>query len=148
MRGSLRLHSGQYDCIAYEVESYNCAVIKAFAGALEIRDAETHGHSERVVRFSLQLGRELGLGGTQLRSLELGALLHDIGKMAMPDAILRKPAKLTDEGWIRMRQHPLLGQRMLRGMKFLEGASVVVAQHHENGTAPAILSACSAKRLI
>ena len=131
MRGSLRLRSGQYDRAVYDVESQNRAVIKALAGALEIRDAETHGHSERVVRFSLRLGRELDLGGAQLRSLKFGALLHDIGKMAVPNAILRKPTKLTDEEWVKMRQHPLLGQRMLRGMKFLEGASVVVAQHHE-----------------
>jgi HD-GYP domain-containing protein (c-di-GMP phosphodiesterase class II) len=64
-------------------------------------------------------------------SLEFGALLHDIGKIGVPDAILRKPAKLTEEEWVRMRQHPLHGQQILGGIGFLEGAARVVAQHHE-----------------
>ena len=105
--------------------------LKALVAALETRDLETHGHSERVVNFSLRLGRELGLSGEQLRSLEFGSLLHDIGKIGVPDAILRKPAKLTEEEWERMREHPLHGQRILRGIEFLEGAARVVAQHHE-----------------
>jgi HD-GYP domain-containing protein (c-di-GMP phosphodiesterase class II) len=105
--------------------------LKALTAALETRDAETHGHSERVVTFSLRLGRELGLNREQLRSLEFGSLLHDIGKIGVPDAILRKPAKLTDEEWVKMREHPLHGQQILREILFLEGAARVVGQHHE-----------------
>ena len=105
--------------------------LQALTAALETRDAETHGHSERVVTFSLRLGREYGLTGPQMKALEFGSLLHDIGKIGVPDAILRKPAKLTDEEWVRMREHPLHGQQILRGIKFLEGAAKVVAQHHE-----------------
>ncbi|HEV2862236.1 MAG TPA: HD domain-containing phosphohydrolase [Pyrinomonadaceae bacterium] len=105
--------------------------LKALTAALETRDAETHGHSERVVNFSLRLGRELGLDAERLRSLEFGSLLHDIGKIGVPDAILRKPAKLTEGEWIKMREHPLHGQRILLGIEFLEGAARVVAQHHE-----------------
>jgi response regulator RpfG family c-di-GMP phosphodiesterase len=105
--------------------------LKALTAALETRDLETHGHSERVVNFSLRLGQGLGLGEEQMRSLEFGSLLHDIGKIGVPDAILRKPAKLSDEEWVRMREHPLHGQKILRGIEFLEGASRVVAQHHE-----------------
>lgn len=105
--------------------------LMALVAALETRDTDTHGHSERVVNYSLRLGRELGLDKDQLRSLEFGALLHDIGKIGIPDAILRKPSPLTDEEWVQMRQHPELGQRILAGIKFLEGASRVVAQHHE-----------------
>jgi putative nucleotidyltransferase with HDIG domain len=105
--------------------------LKALTAALETRDLETHGHSERVVNFSLRLGRELGLDAEQMRSLEFGSLLHDIGKIGVPDAILRKPAKLTEEEWVRMREHPLHGQKILRGIEFLEGAARVVAQHHE-----------------
>ena len=105
--------------------------LKALAAALETRDRETHGHSERVVSFSLRLGRELGLNDEQLRALEFGALLHDIGKIGIPDMILRKPAALTDEEWTTMRQHPALGQQILRGISFLEGAARVVGQHHE-----------------
>ncbi|MFL6334167.1 MAG: HD-GYP domain-containing protein, partial [Pyrinomonadaceae bacterium] len=105
--------------------------LKALTAALETRDSETHGHSERVVNFSLRLGQELGLDAEQLRSLEFGSLLHDIGKIGVPDAILRKPAKLTEEEWVRMREHPLHGQKILCGIEFLEGAARVVAQHHE-----------------
>jgi HD-GYP domain-containing protein (c-di-GMP phosphodiesterase class II) len=66
-----------------------------------------------------------------MKSLEFGSLLHDIGKIGVPDAILRKPAKLTSEEWIKMREHPLHGQQILREIRFLEGASRVVGQHHE-----------------
>jgi putative nucleotidyltransferase with HDIG domain len=107
------------------------STLRALTSALETRDAETHGHSERVVTFSLRLGREYGLGAAEMKALEFGSLLHDIGKIGVPDAILRKPAKLTDEEWVRMREHPMHGQQILRGIKFLEGAAKVVAQHHE-----------------
>jgi len=107
------------------------STLQALTAALEARDAETHGHSERVVTFSLRLGSEYGLNSAQMKALEFGSLLHDIGKIGVPDAILRKPAKLTDEEWIRMREHPMHGQQILRGIKFLEGAARVVAQHHE-----------------
>lgn len=107
------------------------STLHALTAALETRDAETHGHSERVVTFSMRLGREYGLTVPQMKALEFGSLLHDIGKIGVPDAILRKPAKLTDEEWVRMREHPTHGQQILRGIKFLEGAARVVAQHHE-----------------
>jgi HD-GYP domain-containing protein (c-di-GMP phosphodiesterase class II) len=71
------------------------------------------------------------LDAEQTRSLEFGSLLHDIGKIGVPDAILRKPGALSESEWVRMREHPLHGQRILRGIEFLEGASRVVAQHHE-----------------
>jgi response regulator RpfG family c-di-GMP phosphodiesterase len=112
-------------------ESAYRMTLKALVAALETRDAETHGHSERVVSFSLRLGRELKLSAEQLRSLEFGSLLHDIGKIGVPDAILRKPAKLTEEEWVLMREHPLHGQKILGDIEFLEGAARVVAQHHE-----------------
>ena len=107
------------------------STLKALTAALETRDSETHGHSERVVSYSLRLGREYGLNSEDMKSLEFGALLHDIGKIGVPDSILRKPAKLTEEEWVRMREHPLHGQQILRGIEFLQGAARVVAQHHE-----------------
>jgi cyclic di-GMP phosphodiesterase len=113
------------------VENAYRSTLQALTAALETRDAETHGHSERVVTFSMRLGREYGLSAAELKALEFGSLLHDIGKIGVPDAILRKPAKLTDEEWVRMREHPSHGQQILRGIKFLEGAARVVAQHHE-----------------
>jgi putative nucleotidyltransferase with HDIG domain len=111
-------------------EAYR-STLKALTSALETRDSETHGHSERVVTYSLRLGRECGLTSEQMSALEFGSLLHDIGKIGVPDAILRKPAKLTEEEWVRMREHPLHGQQILRGIQFLDRASRVVAQHHE-----------------
>jgi putative nucleotidyltransferase with HDIG domain len=107
------------------------STLKALTAALETRDSETHGHSERVVTYSLRLGREYGLSSEEMKALEFGSLLHDIGKIGVPDSILRKPAKLTEEEWVRMREHPLHGQQILRGIEFLQGAARVVAQHHE-----------------
>ena len=112
-------------------ESAYRLTLKALVAALETRDLETHGHSERVVNFSLRLGQELELSTEQMRSLEFGSLLHDIGKIGVPDAILRKPAKLTEEEWVLMREHPLHGRKILGGIPFLEGTARVVAQHHE-----------------
>ncbi len=114
-----------------EIENSYRMTLKALVQALETRDSETHGHSERVVTFSLRLGHELGLDKDALRNLELGALLHDIGKIGVPDAILRKPAALTPEEWDKMRLHPQHGQTILRNIPFLEGATQLVAQHHE-----------------
>lgn len=114
-----------------QVENSYRITLKALVQALETRDFETHGHSERVVTFSLRLGYELGLDKDALADLELGALLHDIGKIGVPDAILRKPAKLNEEEWDKMKLHPLHGQKILRNIKFLEGAAKIVSQHHE-----------------
>src|SRR5437588_3950497 len=127
----IRQRTSELDRALDSLEDAYRMTLKALIKALETRDSETHGHSERVVAFSLRPGRELGLGEDQLRSLEFGSLLHDIGKIGVPDAILRKPARLTDEEWSEMRRHPLHGQQILSGIEFLEGASRVVAQHHE-----------------
>ena len=83
------------------------------------------------MRFSSLLGRELGLNPAQMKSLEYGSLLHDIGKIGIPDAILHKPGRLTTKEWLRMREHPLLGLKVLNGVGFLDKASLVVVQHHE-----------------
>jgi putative two-component system response regulator len=113
------------------LESAYRMTLNALINALETRDSETHGHSERVVNFSLRLGRELGLDKEQMRSLEFGSLLHDIGKIGVPDAVLRKPARLNAAEWQEMRLHPAHGQQILSGIEFLEGAARVVAEHHE-----------------
>lgn len=126
----------ELDKALQEIEASYRMALKALVQALETRDFETHGHSERVVTFSLRLGHELGLNNDDLRNLELGALLHDIGKIGVPDAILRKPAKLDEEEWTKMKLHPLHGQKILRNIPFLDGAARLVEQHHEqwNGT--------------
>jgi putative nucleotidyltransferase with HDIG domain len=114
-----------------EIENSYRITLKALVQALETRDFETHGHSERVVTFSLRLAHELGLDKDALRNLELGALLHDIGKIGVPDAILRKPAALNEDEWNKMKLHPQHGQKILRNIAFLEKAARLVAQHHE-----------------
>ena len=123
--------TAELDKALEEIENSYRMTLKALVQALETRDSETHGHSERVVTFSLRLGHELGLDKAALRTLELGALLHDIGKIGVPDAILRKPAALTPEEWDKMKLHPQHGQKILRHIPFLEGAAQLVAQHHE-----------------
>ena len=123
--------TAELDKALEEIENSYRMTLKALVQALETRDFETHGHSERVVTFSLRLGYELDLDKNALRDLELGALLHDIGKIGVPDAVLRKPAKLNDEEWNKMKLHPLHGQKILRNIGFLEGATRIVAQHHE-----------------
>jgi response regulator RpfG family c-di-GMP phosphodiesterase len=123
--------AAELDKALEEVENSYRITLKALVQALETRDFETHGHSERVVTYSLRLGHELGLGKEILKNLELGALLHDIGKIGVPDSILRKPAALTEEEWNKMKMHPMHGQKILRNISFLEGAARVVGQHHE-----------------
>src|SRR5215204_23615 len=90
----------ELDSALNSLEDAYRATLKALTSALETRDLETHGHSERVVTYSLRLGREYGLTGDKLKALEFGSLLHDIGKIGVPDSILRKPAKLTEEEWV------------------------------------------------
>lgn len=107
------------------------ATLRALAGALEARDVETAGHSDRVVAYSLRLGRELGLSHKDLIALEQGALLHDIGKIGVRDSILLKRGTLTDSEWGEMREHISYGLRIINGIDFLSGAAPVVGEHHE-----------------
>lgn len=104
---------------------------RAFALSLDARDKETEGHAQRVVAYSLRLGQELGLSDHDLIRVELGAWLHDIGKIAVPDQILKKPAPLTEEEWQKMRLHPTIGQKMVRDMELPEASALIVGQHHE-----------------
>ena len=104
----------------------------ALVAQLDSRDNATAGHSQRVVLFSRALAHQMGITDRKwLRELEYGALLHDVGKIGIPDAVLRKPGSYTDEEWTIMRQHPLLGYQMLRDIDFLRPALPVVRHHHE-----------------
>lgn len=107
------------------------ATLRGLAKTLEARDIETRGHCDRVVAYSIRLGKELGLGPQQLIGLEQGALLHDIGKIGVPDAILLKPGTLTTEEWVTMREHVGHGLRIIQGVEYLSEARFVVGQHHE-----------------
>ena len=123
--------TAELDKALEEIENSYRMTLKALVQALATRDSETYGHSERVVTFSLRIGHELGMDKTSMRDLELGSLLHDIGKIGVPDAILRKPAKLNASEWTKMKMHPQHGQKILENIPFLEGAARIVAQHHE-----------------
>ena len=106
--------------------------LEALGRAVDRRDGMTGGHCVRVAEYSRVLGdRILGSRPQELQVLEYGALLHDIGKIAVPDAILRKDGPLTDEEWTVMRQHPILGHEILYGIGFLTDALPIVLYHHE-----------------
>lgn len=99
--------------------------------ALDARDGETERHSVRVEDLSVRLGIELGLGRGELQALKRGALLHDIGKIGIPDGILRKPGGLDDQEWIEMRQHPQKGAKIIQEIPALHDALPVIAFHQE-----------------
>jgi putative nucleotidyltransferase with HDIG domain len=105
--------------------------LTALMSALDARDRETEGHSMRVSRLTCLLGEEIGLSGQQLKALERGALLHDIGKIGISDTVLHKPGKLTDEEWKVMRIHPDIGARIVEGIPFLQDTLPVIRYHHE-----------------
>ena len=114
-----------------EVERSYRMTLGALIKALEKRELETEGHSERMITFSLRLGYEVGLEKDGLRDLELGTLLHDVGKINISDDILKKPERLDMVEWASMKRHPIMGHEILHGIPFLEGASRIVAEHHE-----------------
>ncbi|MFH1906930.1 MAG: HD domain-containing phosphohydrolase [Chloroflexota bacterium] len=107
------------------------STIEGWAGALELRDEETEGHSQRVTKLTLQLARAMGVNDAEMAHLRRGALLHDIGKMGVPDDILRKPGPLTDEEWVIMRQHPQFAFDMLAPITYLKPALDIPYCHHE-----------------
>jgi putative nucleotidyltransferase with HDIG domain len=114
-----------------ELEHSYRQTILSLAAAVDARDHSTERHSVRVAELAVLLGGELGFPADALRDLERGALLHDIGKIGVRDAILWKPGKLTEDEWVEMRRHPEIGYQMLRDIEFLQAALPVVRHHHE-----------------
>ena len=111
-------------------ESYENTLL-ALGAALDLRDGQTADHSRRVCRYSLEIAKRMGCSEVQLKSLSQGALLHDIGKLAIPDSILSKPGKLTSEEWNTMRGHVQIGYDLVSRIPFLRDAVVLVLSHHE-----------------
>jgi putative nucleotidyltransferase with HDIG domain len=105
--------------------------LEGWSAALDLRDRETEGHSQRVTEMTVRLARVLDVSEQELEYIRRGALLHDIGKMGVPDVILHKPGKLTDEEWVIMRQHPGLAYQMLSPIAFLRPALDIPYCHHE-----------------
>ncbi|HMR99773.1 MAG TPA: GAF domain-containing protein [Anaerolineales bacterium] len=114
-----------------ELETTYDRTLTSLMSALDARDRETEGHSVRVSRLACTLAKKLGLSEAQLKSLERGALLHDIGKIGISDTILHKPEKLTDDEWKIMRVHPDIGARIVEGIPFLNDAVPLIRHHHE-----------------
>jgi PAS domain S-box-containing protein/putative nucleotidyltransferase with HDIG domain len=107
------------------------ATIEGWSEALDLRDKETEGHSQRVTELTAVLARQMGISDEPLVQVRRGALLHDIGKMGIPDAILLKPGPLTDEEWELMRKHPTLAYELLSKIQFLRPALDIPYSHHE-----------------
>jgi putative nucleotidyltransferase with HDIG domain len=105
--------------------------LQALGAAIDLRDSETAGHSQRVCRYSLEIARAMGLPEKELRNLARGACLHDIGKLGVPDGILLKPGPLTADEWTLMRQHVQIGFELVEGIPFLADAAEIVLTHHE-----------------
>jgi PAS domain S-box-containing protein len=105
--------------------------LEGWSRALDLRDRETEGHTRRVTELTLRLSREMGIGESELAHIRRGAILHDIGKMAIPDAILLKPAPLTEEEWEVMRRHPVYAYEMLSPIDYLRPALDIPYCHHE-----------------
>lgn len=116
---------------AGELEVGYDSTIKALMAALDAKDGDTEGHSERVRALTVAVARELGLPEERRPDLERGALLHDLGKIGVPDAILQKPASLSKREWEAMQRHPLLAALMVSDVGFLEGAVPILLYHHE-----------------
>jgi putative nucleotidyltransferase with HDIG domain len=111
-------------------ESYDIT-LEALGSALDLKDAETEGHSKRVTAFTMAIAKKMGLSKEEIKVIAYGAFLHDIGKMAIPDAILLKPGKLTDDEMAIMKEHCYLGHKIISRIPFLAEAAEIVYAHQE-----------------
>ena len=107
------------------------ATIEGWSHAMDLRDRETEGHSQRVTQLTVKMSQALGLANDDIMHIRRGALLHDMGKIGVPDAILHKPGPLTDDEWILMRKHPQFAFDMLYPIEYLRPALGIPLSHHE-----------------
>src|SRR5205085_417787 len=107
------------------------STLAALVHALDAREHETSDHSQRVVRYTLAIAGNMGIPAAELEDVGRGALLHDIGKIGVPDSILLKPGPLTPSEWVEMRKHPEVGHRILASIQFLKPAAEIVLAHQE-----------------
>jgi putative nucleotidyltransferase with HDIG domain len=114
-----------------QIEQTYDVILQALAAALDLRDNETAGHSRRVMAYAVEIAKVMGCSEEQLNTTARGALLHDLGKIGIPDAILKKPGPLTDEQRATMKTHVRMGYNLLNRIPFLAGAAEIVLTHHE-----------------
>lgn len=107
------------------------ATLRGWMRALDLRDKETEGHSERVTEMAVDIAKSLDVQGVELENVRRGALLHDIGKLGVPDAILHKAGPLTESEWVIMRMHPTFAMNMLEPIEYLRPVLVIPYCHHE-----------------
>ncbi len=131
MSKELAAYDGENQRLIRALERGYLDTIRCLAAAVDAKDPYTRGHSERVAALSVEIGRELGLSADTLRTLEYGGILHDIGKIGIPDAILTKRGSLTAEEMALIRDHPAIGAQIVGGVEFLKDAVPCVLSHHE-----------------
>jgi cyclic di-GMP phosphodiesterase len=107
------------------------ATIEGWSHAMDLRDRETEGHSQRVAELTVKMSQAFGMSHDAIMHIRRGALLHDMGKIGVPDSILHKPGALTDEEWVRMRKHPQFAHDMLYPIEYLRPALEIPYSHHE-----------------
>jgi putative nucleotidyltransferase with HDIG domain len=118
------------DALALRERTYD-ATLTALTNALDFRDNETGGHSDRVVGYMELLLEQMNIRGAELATMRRGALLHDVGKIGVPDNVLRKPTALSESEWAVMKRHPEFGAQIIAGIPFLEEVARIVRHHHE-----------------
>jgi response regulator RpfG family c-di-GMP phosphodiesterase len=136
LEGMVSVRTQELQAAVCELEHSHSATLEALGSAIDLRDGPTAGHSKRVLLYSFTIAEELGGLEDQLRTLAMGAWLHDIGKLAIPDGILLKPGPLTDEERQIMERHVQLGHDLVKPIPFLADAAEIILAHHEryNGT--------------
>ncbi len=127
-QASSALHRAQ---LFGELENAYLQTVLALANAVDAKDSNTNVHSKRLAEHALVIGKALGLDARALEDLHYGAILHDIGKIGVPDAVLKKPGPLTPAEWMRMYQHPVIGAQIIEPLSRLAGAAEIVRHHHE-----------------
>ena len=125
-----RLGRSQQLLLAQLKESYEASLIM-LANAIEVRDPYTRGHVERVMNYAQTIAEYLGWSANEINILRFGSILHDIGKINISEAIMRKEGTLSDEEWIEMKKHPEMGVEHVHGIHYLESAVPVILYHHE-----------------
>lgn len=131
MSRELAAYDGENRRLIEALERGYLDTIRSLAAAVDAKDPYTAGHAGRVAALAVEIGREMGLSAETLQALEYGGILHDIGKIGIPDAILAKRAPLTPEEMDRVRAHPSIGAEIVAGVDFLRGAVPVIRSHHE-----------------
>ena len=127
----LVLKHQEIESLFEKLQSSYETTLEALAAALDTRDTDTQGHSVRVSEYTAVIAQRMGVKEPELTDIRRGALLHDVGKIGISDAVLRKPGKLTPEEWAEMKIHPEIGHRILSGILFLENSLPIVLSHQE-----------------